>query len=282
MRILATSLPKSGTFLLVRLLELLGFSPAGPQLSASLVRLTDRNPFRRLLKRRRVWHPGMDEAGLRVDLDIPENRIRESALRSLLARVPTQSFLTGHLPYSPELEAVLLDQGFRVLFIIRDPRDVALSLCNYVMRLRRHPLKPLLEGLPTLEQRLRQVIDGSPTIGGFRLAPLPDITRDVLGWCESPRVAAIRFEDLIGPKGGGTEARQLAGLKRLMDYLGLAGSDSELARVAAGLYHPRSQTFFKGMIGQWREAYSPPLLTHFNAVMEPLIRRHPWLLEDSA
>ena len=264
MRVVATSLPKSGTHLLVRLLELLEFQERKPSLMASLVRITERNPIRRILKKSRLWHSNRDgDAGLMVDLDEPENRVRRQWLCRVLHAVPDHSFLKAHLPYSVEMESLLLSFGFKILFIIRDPRDVAVSYCNYVSKNARHPLYGHFRMLPDYPSRIRAVLNGCATPHGFIFSPLDHQLRNVLGWWRSKRTLNVRFEDLIGPNGGGNEAVQRQTVLRICEHLDVSTTSIYLGHVAEQVFYCKARTFHKGAIGSWKEYLDKEMLDTF-------------------
>jgi len=253
MRVVATSLPKSGTHLLVRLLELLRFRERKPSLMASLVRVTERNPFRRIAKKRRLWRPEEgNAAGLMVDLDEPENRIRRQWLCRKLKAAPDCSYVKAHLPYSEEMESLLQASGFKILFIIRDPRDVAVSYCNYVTKNSWHPLHKHFSMLPDDLSRMRTVFDGCVSPCGFKLSPLEYQLQNVMGWWQSEWTLSVRFEDLIGPDGGGSRIAQQQTVQSICEHLEVSVLPNELRSIVEQVFYRKARTFHKGAVGAWK------------------------------
>ena len=115
--------------MLSKLIEMLGFKEWEPGLIGALVRETHSNFLRNLQKRSR--RPRNNKNGFWVDLDIENNMVSREWLHHYLNRIPNRSFISGHLPHSAELSAFLQIHDFKILHIVRDPRDVLLSYINY-------------------------------------------------------------------------------------------------------------------------------------------------------
>jgi hypothetical protein len=65
----------------------------------------------------------------------------------------------------------------------------------------------------------------------------------------------VRFEDLVGPQGGGSRDAQIDMLRRLARHLGASVGDEDLTRIADNLFGG-TFTFRKGEIGSWRQNLS--------------------------
>ena len=171
-------------------------------------------------------------------------------LESLLARLKGGQVLPAHVPWSAEAQAAASRAGVRLLFLIRDPRDILVSDVFYIMRTPGHPQHRLIAGLPSLRERLLARITGNVE---YRLEPMDEMLEAYSGWLDSPALT-LRFEDLVGPAGGGSGAAQqrvLASLQVHLDPDGKAGWGG-----LAGLLHSDlSPTFHRGLIGRWREHF---------------------------
>jgi hypothetical protein len=253
MRVIANSLPKSGTHLLVRFLELLGLNQGDLHLSASLVRLTEKNPIRRQLKKRQLWKEGMPGKGIMVDLDDPENMIKEEWFRKKLEAVNDNSFLQAHLPYSQALESLLLSLDYKILYIVRDPRDVAISYCNYVLSLHTHPFHQFFKKLDSIQNNISLVLKGSQALNGQNLAPFGVSIQNSLGWFQSSKVCGLRFEELVGKQGNGSDDIQYKKVEAICSYLGANLSTDDMHTLASKLFYPKAKTFNKGKIGTWKD-----------------------------
>jgi hypothetical protein len=261
MRVIADSLPKSGTHLLVRFLNLLGLREHKLHLSGSLVRLTERNPLRRLYKKRRLWRERMPGTGFKVDLDDPENMIRGDWLKKKLQAVPDNCFIQAHLPYTQQLKSLFLSMNYKILFIIRNPRDVAISFCNHMVRDPDYnPYHDYFKKtLSSTEERINAVLEGLVLPGGNVLAGLSKRLEHSVGWWQTENVCSVRYEDLIGPKGGGSEIKQIQQVQKLCMYLGIKYEQVRYKQLASNLFFPKARTFYQGTIGSHKKPFTPEL-----------------------
>jgi len=229
-RVIVNSIPKSGTHLLERALSLMGVSTRPPLFLSSATAAN--------------YPPdGGDTVLVGVGMPVPvSTRLLGQALGSMAAG----QVVTGHVPYSPPLEGLLRHLGFRMLLIVRDPRDVAVSLAHHIARESGHRLHASFMALSPEERILR-------TIGGdAQLENIFNRFQAVLPWVRSELCLLTRFEDLVGEKGGGSDERQRLALAQVSSSLGL--SEPDLPRIGRDLFG-HGATFRQGRIGQWREQF---------------------------
>jgi hypothetical protein len=233
-RVLVTSLPKSGTHLL---------------LNALLA-----SPGMRLREGGRNWALG----------DRERARLLESIGRG--------EVLYGHYPYTPEDAEALRRRGVRTVLLLRDPRDVAVSLAHYIVKQGdRHRLGPYFrDRLPDFDARLLACIRGVGAKEAGATGGLDDLgarLRSFLGWAREGGALLCRFEDLVGARGGGSEEAQRRALRDLYCFTGLPASGAMVEEAALQIYSTHSTTFRKGVVGDWRAHFKPAHVEAFEAVM---------------
>ncbi len=222
-----------------------------------------------LLKRGLALLPGVTALDWHFD-------IRQSAeeVRVGLLALPPGAAATGHLVHRPDYVAALAGLELAHFLVLRDPRDVALSLAEYIPTLRAHYLHELFEGLG-FEQRLMVCIRGlaepRPAWDSVALHDVDTLYRQFLPWRGEPGVHGLRFEDLVGTAGGGDPALQRATLAGVAQALDVTLDAAGLAAVARGIFDPASPTFRRGEIGGWRERYAPEHVRAFKDVAGPLL-----------
>jgi hypothetical protein len=220
-RVLANSVPKAGTHLLARCLE---------------------------------QFPGMIDSGVHLE-PITEAGELEATLGSL----PPGSFATAHLPFRPGRAGVLEASDVVHTLIVRDPRDVVVSHFHYVTRRStQHRLHDYFNRLPDDAARLMASIRGVDAAAAGLERGLENIDqrfRRYLQW-QSEDCCLIRFRELVGPRGGGSRARQIEEVRRLAAHLGLALDDRDLARIVERTFFAGSTTFRRGKIGDWRNHFT--------------------------
>jgi hypothetical protein len=74
--------------------------------------------------------------------------------------------------------------------------------------------------------------------------------RAFVDWIDSAVGHTVRFEDLVGNQGGGSDDQQLKAVLGILDHLGYPPESA--APIARRLFSERSATFRSGTIDSWR------------------------------
>lgn len=248
MRVVANSVPKSGTHLLARLLVLLGLEPADGfgGIRSHLV-AGPFSPIKRLLRDR-----GPEKVTVGV---VSPQRISRRWLARRLANVPDGGFVVAHCLYTPELAGLFREGGMRTVCILRDPRDVAVSQMHHIKQRKQHFAHEAFLGLSSDHERLLISIRGGQ-LGGRELLSLDERYRRFLGWEQDEGAVVVKFEDLVGPRGGGSAEAQRLAVRRVAEHLGLPAAEPTVRLVEENLFG-EGRTFRKGQVGGWREEFSP-------------------------
>jgi hypothetical protein len=175
--------------------------------------------------------------------------------RALLRSLGPGQIAMGHLRFLPQYPELIAETGVRPIFLIRDPRDVVVSLAHYTPEHTREDLRALFASAPEFRERLRLMIVGDRARG---LPSIGDRLQHFSGWLDTEAVV-VRFEDLIGPSGGGDAVGQRAVLASIYRGIGLEVDDRLLGSISARLFSSVSPTFRQGSIGQWRQHFDPEL-----------------------
>lgn len=231
-RVLVNSVPKAGTHLLVSLLK----------------------HFPRLMSAGRhhtFRHFGPDDAPPTHE----QNPLRvdwvqlERALRS----VNPGQFMTGHFHADPTLMSMVENLGFRTILVMRDPRDIVVSSAYYFSSEPRHYLYERFNSLRTIDERIMAVIMGLPSNrAGRGLEGIGSLVERYLGWVELDSALLVRFEDLIGPRGGGSVGNQKSCIATLAEHVERPMTSLELEAAAKKAWSTNVSTFRRGQIGDWR------------------------------
>jgi sulfotransferase 6B1 len=263
MRVVANSVPKSGTNLLSRLLVLLG-----------------------LEQKRRLWiHPRLvsgrfssarqffrarEPEKVTVGVVTPQ-QIGRRWLARRLSRVPNGCFVNAHCIYTPELAELFRGEGLKTVCLLRDPRDLAVSQMHY---LKHNPPKNFSAheafiALSSDQERLLVCIRGGE-LGGRKLQSLDQRYRQFLGWEQDEGAVVVKFEDLVGPRGGGSAEVQRQAVERVATHVGISVNERTMRLVEENLFGV-GRTFRKGQIGGWREEFSPEHERAAKEVAGPLL-----------
>jgi len=159
----------------------------------------------------------------------------------------------SHEPYRPHVWEWWRALNVRGLFIVRDPRDATVSMANWIAKGGVYPedsetYKYFMTLSP--DEQIRWVIQH---VNGRGMAQLFQAR---LGWMTRDSVLTIRFEDLVGPQGGGTEHTQLQTIYQIAEFLEVPVDPHEIRQIVTQMYgHKDSPTFNKGQIGVWVDAF---------------------------
>jgi hypothetical protein len=144
----------------------------------------------------------------------------------------------------------------KIIFNYRDPRDVTLSMVNFLCgRTGRGfsnyndflVFSEILKAKATLADQLAYALS-DPSFPAQR-----DFHR-MIWMLNHPDVCKTSFEELVGPRGGGSAESRDQALARIFEFLGVTGV--EPAEVAGRLFNPDVFSFYRGQIGGWREDFT--------------------------
>lgn len=185
-----------------------------------------------------------------------------------LGKVAKHHIAIGHIYYSGEWSRMIRRLQMKQVFVIRDLRDVLVSLCHFVVEkpqfhtmieLREHFLTTAL----TQKERLLTLIQGFHD-GGFQYPNFREWVTPFIGWTGDANTHVVTYESLIV----NAESRQRA-LTDLVLYLWNGDVDSGtmgsiVERMEANIDPSTCGTFRHGVIGDWRTHFDEEVETAFN------------------
>ena len=228
--IFANSFPKSGTHLLIQIMK--GFSIIGPAVDSGLPAITTFDGY------------------------IGRQKSEEEIITELKRLLPGD-IAYGHLHADPEISDLLCQKYFFTVFIIRDPRDVAVSHVHYLTNMeKKHIHHDYYQNtLHTFDDRLETSISGISS--NSRNNKMPNIYErflPYLGWLDLPQISTIQYEELI--------AQQEEILKKILNQVLQKGfqintSQDNALRILSECINPESSpTFRSGKIGSWISSFN--------------------------
>ena len=224
-RIFVNSIPKAGTHLLTAELEKF------PQLQNSRLHIE-------------AHRVNVASDGRRAEKFL----IDAGRVASQIETVRPGQFFTAHLMWSGALEETLHEKNVKTIVMLRDPRAILVSRLHYIKGLKRHFLHDFFtNGLASDKERYRVLMegrDGDPYIRSF-----VDTVDGFLPWLQSASVLCVRFEDLVGERGGGTVEAKRETFRRICDHTGLPTEHVEEYAATAAKTTP---TLRDGRADSWR------------------------------
>lgn len=214
--VIANSMPRGGPFLLTSALQLLGYRKyAGADKFGTPPAFNYQEALKALQGR-----PGQPGEGMVGVSPFAPCYVEQGRMREWLGVLAGDEYIMAHLPWSAALPAALQGLSCRHLAIIRDPRSLLLSLLFDTHPMPRFLIEPLA-GLPHDEQLNFMLAGGTVPGSDMTLTGFAEAYRSMSAWLDNPDCLVVRFENLIGPKGGGSVERQQAELKKMASYLDL-------------------------------------------------------------
>ena len=261
-KVFANSIPKGGTHLLLKLLVLLGFREDPFWIGADLIYGGFSSIRRRLRKGR---HSDLITIGCETPV-----QIGQKWLRKRLRKVKPGSVFGGHCIYTQELGDLLQEENVKIVSILRDPRSVAVSHMYHIKKDKKHFFHNEYMALLDDDATLLLSIKGG-NMGPYRLQSLYDRYVQFYRWNEHRSAVMIRFEDLVGPEGGGRFEVQRKAIKRVVKHIQLEIDDNDVERVQKKIFGG-TNTFRKGQIDGWRSEMSKEHVLAIEEVMGNFMR----------
>ena len=281
--LIANSIPKSGTHLLMKLLYLTNYIKNDHQLSSSLVSSATKNPIFKLLNFIRRARTRNHSSLVNLDIDGTRHQITSHDFKRIIEKYygcTGARFFDAHLPFSDLLESIMMDIDCKMIFLIRDPRDIAVSYANHMTGELSYPLGgeykiiyDIFNKNTDFNEKLRLIKDGITINGIILLAPVRQRIENQIGWIMSSLVKTVKFEDLIGSRGGGSYYRQAQCVSEIYDYLSIEYNSKKIKEVSSSLFDNTARTFNKGTIGQWKVVMRKDMQDEYNHILGPLLEK---------
>jgi hypothetical protein len=174
------------------------------------------------------------------------------------------TYAKGHLGYKPEIENFLFGIGAAVIFVYRDPRDVAVSLTHHILNDGMHGANEWYKDLG-FDGALLAVIQG---LGIF--AGVMERWEYYAPWLDAEWVYSVKFEDLIADRveQSKTILRYIVGHSANVRGFTATLEEEQLDEWSAKMVEnsnqtDKSPTFRVGKSGGWKEAFKDAHIVAF-------------------
>jgi sulfotransferase 6B1 len=203
-----------------------------------------------------------------------------SHVRWKISSAPDASIVRSHLMHCKEICQILEQEYCKKLFIYRDLRDIAVSHARWVVKEPKIFLHPIYVNKITFDEQLMSSIKGTPVGSPFGSnLSQPDIGQDFLrwkGWINDSETLAIKFEDLVGERGGESEDKRIHTVEKILDHLEIKISPELVrAQFTSTVMNPQeSHTFQKGgqgSTGNWKKYFTNEHKSAFKKVAGDLL-----------
>jgi hypothetical protein len=197
--------------------------------------------------------------------------VQEKEIKKVLS-IKKGFYQLAHLPSDDNLLSSLRGSDIKIIFIIRDPRDIIISNFKYVLSIDiTHKAHNYIKSLESDHERIKACI-----VGGEKdiLSPVNVVYDRYEKWLDFHNCLVVRFEELVGSRGGSSDELQFETLQKIATFLNVNMSSIELQNVAEKMKTPNTPTFRTGKTGGWRGYFNDELIDLFNSKMGSLMNKY--------
>ena len=179
-------------------------------------------------------------------------------------------YALAHLEYDLELSRYIEENNFKMILVVRDPRQVLVSHYKYVTEIdTNHITYKYFNSLLNDAERISAIINGVDGV----VEPLSQVFKKYSLWKNNSNCLIVRFEDIIGSKGGGEDSSQHKTITSILNHLDIKVSYIEFEYICDNIYNSNSPTFRKGKLDGWKNELSTD---HLKSIKNDL---GDWLIE---
>ncbi|MGC4375442.1 glycosyltransferase [Fictibacillus sp. Mic-4] len=189
----------------------------------------------------------------------------------VLSTIKNNEFLSGHIYYSKEWHDMLENFKMKQILLIRDPRDVAVSLSYFIDRLPQYPLyeKFTKTGM-TQKEKILDIIQGVQ-LKTFFYPNIHDYFSSFWKWNGKNRVLTVKYEDFMTSKEACNKAMVRLSKFIWEDAHPPLAHDQLIECMGKNINPKRSPTFRQGKIGSWRKEFDEEMKEVFKSVAGDLL-----------
>jgi hypothetical protein len=218
-------------------------------------------------------------------------------LVSYLYALRPGTYNAWHFFWTEELSNIIQSHEIKIVFLYRDPRAQLTSNMHFIKKTSQHPLHDYFtKFLKSDEERIIALLIGfteylgplkkslvDAGIGPYSKLPggLNNLYRVFSRWLTEPNTITVRFEDIIGSRGGGSDHAQCKTIHEILSFIGVSSSDSMVETLCSTLYDRNSITFNKGRIDSWKEDFTPRIEELFRRECSELMALWGYKLNDN-
>ncbi|MCH2049458.1 MAG: sulfotransferase domain-containing protein [Trichodesmium sp. ALOHA_ZT_67] len=278
-KVLINSLPKSGTHLLAKAIEIFGYEEhfsTSSKLEGSEFKtpiFLNRREVIKGLKKENIT-PNTEEISTKISIGALTNLyVETSILKHWLDAIKPGKYILGHIPKTPLLNPLLGEINYHHIFIIRDPRAVVASSIPFFLDTGKMPANHFLEAdiksMSSTERVNFILAGGFAKNAGVEIKSFAEVYRSMLAWRNEPGCLFLRFEDLVGEAGGGSYEKQQEVVKKIALHLGVS-FDDHISSKLKEIYNSNSRTFRTGKIGGWKNSLDQEIIEGLIEYCQPL------------
>ena len=151
----------------------------------------------------------------------------------------------GHMLYSEAAQKMFEDIRLKIIVIVRKPRDWAYSNARIKVEVKQSDL----------QEELMATVFGQYDVMGRGTLSLLDRYQRLSGWKNYHQMLTIKFENLLGVQGGGTDISQEREIQKICRFVGLKLNSKQVDHIKENIFGGTGKFRF-GQINKWQEVGS--------------------------
>lgn len=206
-----------------------------------------------------VWFTQLITKECRTNSFSVEKHLAPKNIRRIINHVQKKrGYLFSHTNFiKPFMAFMHAHADWKCVLQVRDLRDACISMVHWQNDL----IENAIGQNASFDDKLLFVISGAGSIYKNQVFNLQRCALKALEFIDHPNVIVSRYEDLVGSRGGGDDAKQRELLYTFAEQLNLNLEPDEIEEIASILWGndegPFKPTFRQGQIYKWKEIYKP-------------------------
>lgn len=161
-------------------------------------------------------------------------------------------FFFSHAVYDDETMLKLKSNDVKTFYMYRDPRDVFVSLIYHIKaRPKRFPSLSTL----SFDQLFMDILTNGVKEGNWLNNNYSEHCNTFLPWLNIAEICKIKFEDLVGELGSGSNKSQKETIIKIANFLNITYTEEIIQEVIDNLFG-NSPEFREGKIGSWKKEFN--------------------------
>lgn len=193
----------------------------------------------------------------------------DEQLKPTLKMIERGGYFCGHVGYRAMLNQTLKEHSVKTFLVIRDPRDVVVSTLFWIENFPHHSLHKYFTQISSKEEKLGLIICGINSKNlppELQLASISKCYESFGRWVTEGGACLVRYENLVGPMGGGNLENQKQDVIKMFRFLNMPIDDKSVNQIISTAYNNKEINFRKGKVGGWRDHFSSQTIQTFSSV----------------
>ncbi len=255
-KVLINTVPHCGTHLVASILNTIGYEQATYKKFGLFKKKVGLNW--RLSESVLNFRPEKFDNSLHVSVASPK-LVRFKIVKKLLDKVDDGEYALSHIPFNKNFSDFLLNNGWKGFYIIRDPRDMCISMLRHIENRPNHfGFRYLFKEIKSKSDRLEAIVKGFVNEKKRYFVGINKMYSSMLEWRNNSNFVFLKYEELVGKNGNGETFSQLKLIHKIFKNLEYNPKDlnNKLLEFVGNESYGKSGTFRKGKIGSWKDNFN--------------------------